>query len=149
MMCDSRAGLGGGERSVNGVNVRAVRKYFTSAYLQDVDMIFFPGDLINGHTASERDFREQLQAWKRIAEPVGHTIPIYETMGNHEFWKVAAETVRESRGKISTEVVFADEFVNPLNAPEPESDVAPPYTETVYSFDYGNSHFCMVNTNYW
>ena len=39
--------------------------------------------------------------------------------------------------------------MNPSNAPEPEVQngvTGPPYVGNVYSFDYGNSHFVMLNT---
>ncbi|MDX9721900.1 MAG: metallophosphoesterase [Myxococcota bacterium] len=35
------------------------------------------------------------------------------------------------------------------NAPSPEGEGAPPYTETAYSFDYAGSHFVAVNSVYW
>jgi hypothetical protein len=86
-------------------------------------------------------------------------VPIYVTMGNHD---VLIRPHRDSYGEydldgvqkdgriLTSEEVFAEEFVNPTTGPkQPEQPAAPPYTETSYSFDYGNAHFVFINTNYW
>jgi hypothetical protein len=50
----------------------------------------------------------------------------------------------------SAEAVFAEEFVNPRDSfPQPENDSSPSYTENAYYFDYANSRFIVLNTNYW
>lgn len=50
----------------------------------------------------------------------------------------------------SAEAVFAEEFVNPQDSfPQPENDSSPSYSENAYYFDYANSRFIVLNTNYW
>jgi hypothetical protein len=152
---DSREGIGGGETSYEGVNHRILSELMIDAYRRGADLILFGGDLINGYTTSPRDFELQLEAWKRSVEPVAHYIPIYEGMGNHEALIVvygddtAATAAFDRQGAESAEAVFAAEFVNPANGPEPEGPGLPPYRENVYSFDYGNTHFVCFNNNYW
>ncbi|MFC1735842.1 metallophosphoesterase, partial [Candidatus Hydrogenedentota bacterium] len=83
-LSDSRGGMGGGERMMNGANYKMIRRLLGSAYLHDGDFIVFGGDLVNGGTTSVADIRMQYATWKGAAEGVGHFIPIYEGMGNHE-----------------------------------------------------------------
>ena len=154
-LSDSREGIGGGEASYEGVNHRILSELMIDAYRHGADLILFGGDLINGYTTSPRDFELQLEAWKRSVEPVAHYIPIYEGMGNHETLMVLyGDDTRvvgafDRQGAESAEAVFAAEFVNPANGPEPEGPDLPPYRENVYSFDYGNTHFICFNNNYW
>ena len=155
IMSDSREGVGGGERAYNGVNYETLNEFMIDAYNNGANFILFGGDLVNGYTTSVEDFKMQFEAWKDAVEPVGHYIPIYEGMGNHEIVmdvyddgsKYGIEF--DKVGEESAEAVFASQFVNPTNGPEPETEGAPPYKENVYYFDYGNSRFISVNTNYW
>jgi hypothetical protein len=153
-LSDSREGSGGGEESIRGVNYGALRELFSAMFYKGVDFILFGGDLVNGYTTDVEDFREQCVEWKRAVEPIGHYIPIYEGMGNHE---ALVQVYKDSagygiwfdkHGDESAETVFAQEFVNPGNGPEPEGPGLPPYKENVYSFDYGNMHVICINTNY-
>jgi len=155
-LSDSREGVGGGERNYKGVNHRILTELFTDAFRKGADFIVFAGDLINGYTSNLRDFQMQLEAWKQTVEPIGHYIPIYEAMGNHD---AALMLVYDDGtehgvefdkiGEESAEEVFRKEFVNPENGPEPEGPGLPTYKENVYSFDYGNTHIVVFNTNYW
>lgn len=170
-LSDSREGEGGGLESYNGVNYGSLRDLFGGMYSQDVAFIVFAGDLINGYTTDVRDYEMQFEAWKRAVEPIGHYIPIYEGMGNHEALMTVYETVygtvygdgtpdRAEFDKYdpdlgaghewdhSSEAIFANEFVNPTNGLASEAEGLPPYTENVYSFDYGNTHVIVFNTNY-
>jgi hypothetical protein len=96
-------------------------------------------------------------------------------MGNHEqfgdYYKVPDPKEKGAfmllfagrHDEKSTESLFAKEFVNPEGSvynslsPKPESKApgaggaenGPTYSENVYSFNYGNSYFVMLNTNYW
>lgn len=152
---DSREGMGGGEYSYKGLNYRTLADLFTIAYRQDVDFILFGGDLVNGYTTDRRDFELQLEAWKKAVEPIGHYVPIYEGVGNHEalmdvYATPDGEIEMDKKGSESAEAIFAQEFVNPAHSyPDPEDPKAPSYRENVYYFDYGNSRFISFNTNYW
>ena len=147
--------MGGGEYSYKGVNYRSLADLFTVAYRQDVDFILFGGGLVNGYTTNVRDFELQLEAWKKAIEPIGHYVPIYEGMGNHEaltdvYATPDSKIEVDKEGDKSAEAIFAQEFVNPQNSyPDPEGLKALSYKENVYYFDYGNSRFISFNTNYW
>ncbi len=116
--------------------------------------LIFTGDLISGYTTSEDDFRAQMRSWKRAYGPLWHHIPVYTGMGNHESlfdeYSNGDEEIQIDRsGNKAVEAVFASEVVNPENGPKPEAPGLPTYKENVYSFDYGNSHFCQLNSDYW
>ena len=167
---DSRESYGGGEFQFNGVNARVVRALATNAFVKGAEFIIHTGDMINGYTDIVLDFEMQLESYKDAVESVGHYIPIYEMMGNHEV-VVNAYTDEEDanalaygsmlmfdkEGPESAEAIIANEFVNPTNGPEPDNKAAntpegkslPPYKENVYYFDYGNSRFVVMNNNYW
>jgi len=155
IMGDSRESYGGGENAFNGVNYKALEQLTIAAYNRGAEFIIHTGDLINGHTTSNLDFVMQLGSYKRTVEAVGHYIPIYETMGNHEvlmdvFDNGSGYGIRfDKSGQHSSESIFAREFVNPKNGPEPEVEGAPAYKENVYYFDYGNCRFVIMNNTYW
>jgi hypothetical protein len=175
-MSDSRAGVGAGERSYNGVNYKDLSRFVMELYRQEADFILFGGDLVNGYTSNQQDFSTQLQAWQKAVEPVAHYIPIYEAMGNHEivcdFFEGTNPAIDSGEpfmifsnktGLESSEAHFAAQFVNPIGSaygfppPRPEKKISglsgaesgPSYAENVYSFNYGNIHFVAFNTNYW
>ncbi|KAF5414708.1 MAG: 3',5'-cyclic adenosine monophosphate phosphodiesterase CpdA [Candidatus Methanogaster sp.] len=159
IMSDSRAGVGGGERSFAGVNYHKLARFTIDAYQDGADFIVFSGDLVNGYTTSMDDYRMQLGAWKDATEQVGCYIPIYEVMGNHEALldvyddgnTHGIEFDKQDDGvNKSAETIFAEEFVNPAgSSPDPENRTAPSYAENVYYFDYGNTRVIAFNTNYW
>jgi hypothetical protein len=150
VMSDSRAALGGPEANVAASNHAILRAFFTEAFKLGADFIIFPGDLVDGYTTQRRDLEMQFEAWKRAVEPIGHYLPIFEGMGNHELLFSRPEKARiDLPPPNSTEDVFAAEFVNPTNGPPPERPGLPPYQENAYAFDYGSVHFVSVNTNYW
>ncbi len=174
-MSDSRGGVGGGERSLNGVNEKDLSEFVTALYYKGAEFICFGGDLVNGYTSDMRNFESQLKTWKQTVQPVAARIPIYEGMGNHEqvgnFYKVPDPAKEgeffllftDRQGKESAEAGFGREFVNPqgsvygFGAPSPEAripgvagaETGPSYVENVYSFNYGNAHFVALNNNYW
>lgn len=158
VMSDSRAGVGGGERSFAGVNYHKLSRFSIEAYNNGADFILFGGDLVNGYTTNMDDYRMQLEAWKDATEQVGCYIPIYEAMGNHESlmdvydddgYAIQFDKYDDGVHK-SAETIFAEEFVNPSGEfPAPENTTAPSYAENVYYFDYGNTRVIAFNTNYW
>jgi 3',5'-cyclic AMP phosphodiesterase CpdA len=153
-MSDSRADYATSLARVEGVNYAALQELLPMALRAGADFIVFPGDEINGYTASTADFERQLRSWRMATESVGALIPICEGMGNHE---VVGPQAPERSNIIwrsytddrAPEAIFSRHFVNPKNGPGPETEDAPPYGETVYSFDWGNAHFASVNSNYW
>ena len=150
---DTRATYGDGDRDVEGVNAEVIRSILTQAYIRNADLILVPGDLVSGTTSDPSELENQFRSWKRIAGPVGGRIPIYEGIGNHDltfrfFQKKGLKNRAPRSGGETGEAVFARHFVNPVNSPQPTSDDFPPYSETVYSFDWGNSHFTMLNSDY-
>jgi hypothetical protein len=170
---DSRGGNGGGEYNFGGSNARVMKTLAKAAFAKGAEFIIHTGDMVNGYTGNQLDFEMQLRAYKIGIESIGHHIPFYEIMGNHEFLFDQYEFKDDDKeksyvpsfpsifvdkvGNESTEAIFANEFVNPENGPEPnaqavnapEGESPPPYQENVYSFDYGNSRFVVMNNNYW
>ncbi len=157
-MSDGRPPSGGGFVNFNGVNAAVTPRLLADGYRRGSEFALFAGDLTAGYTSSVENFRMMLDTWKHVTDPVAHEMPIYEGFGNHESlhnFYTDAQGNRYSTdrlGEISSEGEFGARFVNPENAPDPETRngvVGPPYKGTVYSFDYGNSHFVMLNLDYW
>ena len=153
--CDGRTGaLGGGETAVEGINLKSAALLAAGIHAKKPAFMIFTGDLISGYTTSEADFRAQLHAWKQAYAPLWHYLPIYPGVGNHEsllnaYADPSKRVQLDKSGDQAMEAVFASEFVNPENGPEPEAAGLPPYKEAVYSFDYGNAHFCQLSSDYW
>ncbi|MCA9667352.1 MAG: metallophosphoesterase [Myxococcales bacterium] len=150
VMTDSRAAKDIGEASYRGVNMSVLRRHLERALLRGAAMVLFPGDLADGYTTEAADLRRQLEAFAWVAQPTDTHIPIYEGMGNHEqlidAWS-SGWCADHRGGPENSQTVFAKVFTNPTNAPEPTPG-EPTYKENVYSFDYGNAHFVVLNSNY-
>ena len=150
--CDGRTGgLGGGDTALEGINGVSARALAIQMSGHAPHLLIFTGDLINGYTTREDDFRAQLRSWKRIYGPLWREIPVYTGMGNHESLLDLFEdgVQADKQGEHSAEAVFASEFVHPMNGPEPERPGLPPYKGSVYSFDYAGCHFSQLNSDYW
>ena len=150
--CDGRTGgLGGGDTALEGINGISARALAIQMARHSPHLLIFTGDLINGFTTREDDFRAQLRSWKRIYGPLWREVPIYTGMGNHEsLINIFADgTQADKQGEQSAEAVFASEFVHPMNGPDPERSGLPPYKGSVYSFDYADCHFTQLNSDYW
>ncbi|WP_371381348.1 purple acid phosphatase family protein [Sporomusa aerivorans] len=99
------------------------------AFKLHADAAFFTnvGDLVNVGN-DEQEWQEWFSAVSGIAE----TLPAMPLTGNHEMytpqWKVNARPV-----------LFTAQFQLPRNGPEG-------LKEQVYSFDYGNTHFVMLDS---
>jgi hypothetical protein len=157
-MSDGRPASGGGFINFNGVNGAVQPRLMADGYRRGAAFGLYAGDLSGGYTASVENFGMMLDTWKHLNDPVAHEMPIYEGFGNHESlhdFFVDAAGNRYSTDRMtgtSSEREFAVRVVNPGNAPEPEvrdGVTGPPYQGTVYSFDYGGSHFVMLNLDYW
>jgi hypothetical protein len=154
---DSRTGVGNSMTDVAAVNVDAMDRLCGVADREKVDLVLFGGDFSSGYTNVEEDFRTQLRVWKQSIAGISDRIPFYAIPGNHEaLMKTFADDSTEyglsfdrwPYDKHSTEAVFADEFINPMNGPQARPGF-PSYDETAYSFQYGSVRFIGSNTNYW
>ncbi len=153
---DSREGVGGGERTYMGTNFHVASAVARDAYRRGADLVIFGGDLVNGATSDVGDFRLQLRAWKQAWAGFWRSRPVYPVMGNHE---ALVNAYPGPRGRVlldkwpygaqSAETVFADEFENPRNGPDPDDFRRPTYKENVYSFSWGPVLFIAFNNNYW
>jgi len=153
VICDSR-----GTKASEPVNVPVLQALLKHAKSRSAQFVVFPGDLAFGYCNDAAEYRRELRVWKSAAADLMHEIPVYLTMGNHD---VLIHPDRDRHGPydldgamvggklLTGEEAFAQEFVNPSNSPQPENAGAPPYAETCYSFDWGNCHFVVLNTNYW
>ena len=163
---DSRAGNGGGERSIRGVNVFIMKKMAALAVQQNSVFFQFTGDMINGKVTNINDQNLQYANWKRAVEPFWHYIPFNTTMGNHEGLLSAFDDGSKYGKKVakfpfktkSAERIFANNFVNPENGPisedgskyDPNKDKIdfPSYSENVFYYIYDNVAMVVLNSNY-
>ncbi len=102
----------------------------------EVKFIVFAGDMVNGHKHDpERTFRE-LTHWKEVMAPA-YKNPnlvwpkIWPVVGNHE--------IRHREDENNFRRAFPNVF---NNGPDDEKGLS-------YSFDFGNSHFVVVNSDRW
>ncbi|MDO4178988.1 MAG: metallophosphoesterase family protein [Phascolarctobacterium sp.] len=88
------------------------------------------GDLVdNGQDA------KQWKAWFESVEPFSDKIPLAPIIGNHEAYSLD--------WKACLPVAYTHLFSTPTNG-LPEK-----YPNQFYSFDYGNVHFTVIDTNFW
>lgn len=124
-MADSRG-------SVNGVNVETLSKIVSHVKKAEPALLFFQGDLINGHQNADT-VRIQFDQWKQVMEPILQSVPVYMGVGSHEM------AVKPIDG-VDGDSIFREEFNQvPWNGPENLKGL-------VYSFDFGNSHFVMLDS---
>ncbi len=153
VMSDSRTVAGGAEFNLQAVNGKVLSDLFLDAYQQDVDLVVFPGDLVDGYTQMEDEFERELKSWAWATEPVSALVPVYEGIGNHEALVVQYGArpyiFFDRKPPHSTEDVFGRVFVNPVNGDFAEQDGLPTYRENLYYFMMRNCLFIMANSNYW
>jgi len=153
---DSRSGIGYRESSVMGVNCRTLERIANISYLMNAEFILQGGDMINGRTTDNEDFRTQIYSWKNCLSGFWHERPVYTCQGNHESMVKVFEKgygyVKMDKWPYktdSTESIFAEELVHFENAPDLSDLRRPTYKENVYSFRYGSVKFIVFNNNYW
>jgi hypothetical protein len=171
---DSRAGRGGGERNVFGVNAYVMKKMAMFANYRNAAFFQFTGDMIAGYADSNDKQNLQYLNWKHSIENFWHYKPVYIGMGNHEnvtFPFTRTDYKGESHflghvfvdkfpfDKYSSEKTFADNFCLPKsdlktednNQYDPSSKTLdfPSYAENVYDYTYGNLAMIVMNSNYW
>ncbi len=102
----------------------------------DVKFVVFAGDMVNGHKDDpDRTVRELLH-WREVMAPIYNNPnmiepKIWPVIGNHE---VQHPDDRDNFRKVFPETL--------MNGPDEDKGLS-------YSFDYNNSHFCMINTDNW
>jgi 3',5'-cyclic AMP phosphodiesterase CpdA len=149
---DSREGVGGGEATLMGHNAKVLKRLSQAAYRQGAQFFLFGGDLVNGYTTATEDFRLQMRAWKQSLAGFWRGRPVYPVMGNHEALLNKRKGISFDKWPYATdsaEAIFAEQFWNPVNGPNPSDARRPPYQENVYSFQYGPVLCIGYNNNYW
>ena len=154
---DSREGVGGGERNYMGSNFYVLNRIAMGAFRHRADFFIFGGDLVNGYTSDPADFKLQLKGFKQAMAGFWRGHPVYPGMGNHETLlnvfddgsKYGISLDKWPYETESAEAVFAREFVNPENGPDPSDPRRPSYRENVYTFTYGPVQIISFNNNYW
>jgi hypothetical protein len=153
---DARQSTGGYDYAYQGINRRVMGRLTSQAFRQGASFLLFGGDMVGGYTNSASSMRQQLKAFKQTIMGFTHSRPLYTSVGNHESLLHSFDD-KSARGigmdkwpydSASTESMIGKEFVLPLNAPEPYKGM-PPYSETVYAFQYGNLYFIVLNSVYW
>lgn len=130
-MSDSRG-------SDNGVNTPVVTALVNHLLENNPDLKFvvFAGDMVNGHKNNPALTRSELIHWKEVMAPIYNSPNIvwpgiWPAVGNHE--------IRHRDDENTFREIFPDVF---MNGPDEQKGLS-------YSFDFGNSHFCVMNTDAW
>ncbi len=157
VFCDTRANDSApiSTHALNGVNADVLRRISLGVLMTKASFALIPGDLISGITDDVHKAGLQLRSWKKAVAPAAHSVPFYTGMGNHDAEIYDEQTIEgkkvrvRKKGADLAEEIFRREMTNPTNGPQlPENSNDPTYSENVYSFDYGNSHFVMLNDDY-
>ncbi|MCK5906087.1 MAG: metallophosphoesterase, partial [Flavobacteriales bacterium] len=165
---DSRAGSGGGERSLGGTNFYMVKRLMAYAKMKDVSFMQYTGDLITGYNSNKDVQRLEYSNWKRAIQPWAHYFPVIPAIGNHEALSINFQPVpntwpmgidRFPFETESMEAIFADEFTLPTNGPDSEDGAYydpskktidfPSYKENVFYYTYDNVAMVVLNSEYW
>ena len=164
---DSRAGSGGGERNIYGVNAYIMKKMAVFASYQEASFFQFTGDMINGYSSNNGQTNLEYTNWKNTVESIWHYIPFNVGAGNHEalvnvFDDGSPYGISVDKfpfGTKSAEKTFSNNYVNPQNGPQSEDGAYydpnidkldfPEYGETVYYYIYDNTAMVVLNSNYW
>jgi len=164
---DCRSGNGGGERNIYGHNGYMVKKIMALSVANNTRFLQFTGDVIGGYAINKADMEIQYANFKHTVSPFAHYFPLVVAMGNHEslinnfvepkskLWVAVDKFPFETE---SSESVFAENFVNPLNGPESEDGSKydpdknnkdfPTYKESVFYYTYDNVAMVVLNSNY-
>lgn len=164
---DSRSGQGGGERDLKGANAYIMKKIVALAAYEKCAFMQFTGDLITGYKIDPNQIRLEYANWKRAIEPWARHFPVVAGIGNHEatiyYWALPGGDFysidKFPFDKASTEAIFAENFVNPLNGPDSEDGAYydpnkrntdfPSYKENVFYYIYDNIAMVVLNSDYW
>jgi 3',5'-cyclic AMP phosphodiesterase CpdA len=163
---DTRAGNGGGERSIFGANAYTEKRIVEKTAGHNAAFLQITGDIIIGYLDNQNEQKLQYYNFKNAIEPFAHYFPVNVAMGNHEalnyyFEDEAGNVVMIDKFPFeseSSESLFADMFVNPINGPEsednskydpnPKTKDFPTYKESVFYNTYGNIAMVVLNSDY-
>ena len=159
-MGDSRMGFGSGHERFSGLNRKALENSLIEAKREHARFILFSGDIISGYSSSELEMQIQYEQFKRVLGLIGHMIPLYPCIGNHDLttetyvsdiegtkYHVTRDSTDDNSSLFSLQFNnFEESFPPPEKS---EGKTGPSYRGTVYSFDYGNCHFTILNSVYW
>lgn len=124
---------GGENGNTTGVNDVAARAIAADVVKQQVKLIIFPGDLVNGNVKFGA-IEEQLANWKKsMAAVYDAKIPIYVVRGNHD--TAAAQDVPKGRTLAAWQAAFPD---LPRNGPAGEEGLT-------YRVDFANARFIAAD----
>ena len=143
-------------QSSNGVNADALRQIAVSVFRKKARFAVIPGDLIYGITHNARSAELQLRSWKKAVAPATRHVPFYTGLGNHDAEIYDEQRISDKKtirvrkqSPHTAEEIFRREMSNPTNGAQiPHSSDDPTFSENVYSFDYANSHFVVLNNDY-
>lgn len=132
------AALSDSRGSFNGVNDPVVSALITHMMVTNPDIKFLvvAGDLVSGHDDDPARTKRELLHWKEVMAPLYNNPnmvwpKIWPVIGNHE--------VRTPKDIDNFKEVFPDVF---MNGPAGQKGVS-------YSFDFENSHFCIISSDHW
>jgi len=132
------AALSDSRGKYNGVNDPVVTALITHMMKTNPDIKFLivAGDLVGGHDDDPARTKRELLHWKEVMAPLYNNPnmvwpKIWPVVGNHE--------VRHPKDIDNFKEVFPDVF---NNGPAGQKGIS-------YSFDFGNSHFCMISSDHW
>lgn len=163
---DSRKGFGGGEREYLGTNYYVMRRVSALSSFLNLPFLVFTGDMISGYSQIPARMDLEYHNWKNAVGDYWKNAPVFATLGNHEASIVSYVSKEGKRVALpkemlneSSETIFSKNFSNPMNGPLSEDNSwadkdhykinFPSYKENVYSFEYGNIAFIVMNSNYW
>jgi len=122
----------------NGVNDSVLSKLVNHILTNQhgVKFVVFAGDMVNGHEHDPARTFSELMHWKDVMGPIYENEnfvwpKVWPVVGNHE--------IRNGKDEDNFRRAFPDVFGN---GPDDEKGLS-------YSFDFGNSHFVVVNTDRW
>jgi len=130
-MSDSR----GSDKGVNTPVLTALTNHLLLNN-PDIKFVVFAGDMVNGHKHNPDRTKSELLHWKEVMAPV-YNHPnivwpaIWPAVGNHE--------IRNRKDEDNFREVFQDVY---LNGTKEQKGLS-------YSFDFEDSHFCIINTDAW
>ncbi len=130
-MSDSR----GSDNGVNTPVLSALIDHMLKNY-PELKFVVFAGDMVNGHEYDTDRTKRELLHWKEVMAPIYNSPNIawpgvWPVVGNHE--------IRHRDDENNFRDVFQDVY---MNGPKEQKGLS-------YSFDFGNSHFCIMNTDAW
>ena len=111
-------------------NYKVWQNTFEAAYLRNQEAKFY---VVNGDLVDNGQKQKEWDEWFSAVEKYANQLPVVPVVGNHETYT--------PYGKFSLPVYFTEQFELPTNGPES-------LKKQVYSFDYGNVHFVVLDTQF-